>query len=138
MIELTNGNVMTGVLVRESASALLIRTGDNPDKPVAVPKAQVANRAASTVSLMPPGCSTGSRTIRSPASSRSFRHRHPRSSAVRGPASVLWCEICTWRAEGPYRSDQWQTPINCAFFSECRVSPSRKDTAQRDSALTLA
>jgi putative heme-binding domain-containing protein len=53
MIELTNGNVITGVLVRESASALLVRTGDNPDKPVAVPKAQIANRAASTVSLMP-------------------------------------------------------------------------------------
>lgn len=53
MIELTNGSLVTGVLVRESATALLVRTSDNPDKPVAIPKAQIANRAPSTVSLMP-------------------------------------------------------------------------------------
>jgi putative heme-binding domain-containing protein len=53
MIELTNGSLVTGVLVRESATALLVRTGDNPDKPMAVPKAQIANRAPSTISLMP-------------------------------------------------------------------------------------
>jgi putative heme-binding domain-containing protein len=55
MIELTNGSLITGVLVRENATALLVRTGDNPDKPVAVQKAQIANRAPSTVSLMPEG-----------------------------------------------------------------------------------
>jgi putative heme-binding domain-containing protein len=53
MIELTNGSLITGVLVRESATALLVRTGENPDKPVAVQKAQIANRAPSTISLMP-------------------------------------------------------------------------------------
>ena len=55
MIELTDGSVVTGMLVRENATALLIRTGENPDKPVVVTKARVANRATSTVSLMPEG-----------------------------------------------------------------------------------
>jgi putative heme-binding domain-containing protein len=55
MIELTDGSVVTGMLVRENATALLIRTGENPDKPVVVTKARVANRVTSTVSLMPEG-----------------------------------------------------------------------------------
>lgn len=55
MIELTDGKLITGVLVRESATAILVRTGENPDKPAAVQKAQIANRTPSTVSLMPPG-----------------------------------------------------------------------------------
>jgi putative heme-binding domain-containing protein len=59
MIELTNGKVVTGVLVRESAAAVLIRTGESPDKPIAVPKAQIANRTPSTVSLMPEGLLDG-------------------------------------------------------------------------------
>ena len=55
MIELTDGGVVTGMLVRENATALLIRTGENPDKPVVVTKARVANRVTSTISLMPEG-----------------------------------------------------------------------------------
>ena len=55
MLELTDGTIVTGVLVRENATALLIRTGENPDKPVVVTKARIANRAASAVSLMPEG-----------------------------------------------------------------------------------
>jgi putative heme-binding domain-containing protein len=55
MIELTDGSVVTGMLVRENATALLIRTGENPDKPIVVTKARVANRVTSTVSLMPEG-----------------------------------------------------------------------------------
>ena len=55
MLELSDGSVVTGVLVRENASALLIRTGENPDKPVVVTKARIANRVPSTVSLMPEG-----------------------------------------------------------------------------------
>jgi hypothetical protein len=47
------------VLVRESAIAVLVRTAQNPDKPVQVPKAKIANRAASTVSLMPEGLLEG-------------------------------------------------------------------------------
>ena len=34
---------------------MLVRTAEDPDKPVVVSKAQVANRATSTVSLMPEG-----------------------------------------------------------------------------------
>ena len=55
MLELTDGSIVTGVLVRENATALLIRTGDNPEKPVVVTKARIQNRAPSTVSLMPEG-----------------------------------------------------------------------------------
>jgi putative heme-binding domain-containing protein len=55
MFELTDGSVVSGMLVRENATALLIRTPENPDKPVVLPKARVANRATSTVSLMPEG-----------------------------------------------------------------------------------
>lgn len=59
MIELKDGKVVTGVLVRESAAAVLVRTADNPDKPVAVPKGQIATRAPSTISLMPEGLLEG-------------------------------------------------------------------------------
>ncbi len=59
MIELKDGKVITGVLVRESAAAVLVRTADNPDKPVAVPKGQIATRAPSTISLMPEGLLDG-------------------------------------------------------------------------------
>jgi putative heme-binding domain-containing protein len=53
MFELNDGKIVTGVIVRESAAAVLVRTADNPDKPVAVPKGQIKNRATSPVSLMP-------------------------------------------------------------------------------------
>jgi putative heme-binding domain-containing protein len=55
MIELNDGSVVTGMLIRENATALLMRTGENPDKPVVVTKARVTNRVTSTVSLMPEG-----------------------------------------------------------------------------------
>jgi putative heme-binding domain-containing protein len=55
LIELTDGTIVAGVLVRENATALLIRTGENPDKPVVVSKARIGTRAPSTVSLMPEG-----------------------------------------------------------------------------------
>ena len=53
MFELTDGKVVSGLIVRETATAVLVRTAENPDKPVVVTKAQVGNRATSTVSLMP-------------------------------------------------------------------------------------
>ena len=55
MFELTDGKIVSGLIVRETAAALLVRTADAPEKPVAVPKATIANRAPSTVSLMPEG-----------------------------------------------------------------------------------
>jgi putative heme-binding domain-containing protein len=59
MFELKDGKIVTGVIVRETAAAVLVRTAESPDKPVAVPKGQIANRAASTVSLMPEGLLDG-------------------------------------------------------------------------------
>lgn len=59
MIELKDGKVVTGVLVRESAAVVLLLTGDNPDKPVSIPKGQIADRAVSPVSLMPEGLLDG-------------------------------------------------------------------------------
>ena len=59
MFELKDGKIVTGVIVRETAAAVLVRTAETPDKPVAVPKGQIANRATSTVSLMPEGLLDG-------------------------------------------------------------------------------
>jgi putative heme-binding domain-containing protein len=55
MFELTDGKIVSGLIVRENATAVLVRTSETPDKPVVVNKAQIANRASSTVSLMPEG-----------------------------------------------------------------------------------
>src|SRR5262245_36770123 len=59
MFELKDGSIVSGVIVRENASSVFVRTAANPEKPVAVPKAQIANRAESVVSLMPPGLIEG-------------------------------------------------------------------------------
>jgi putative heme-binding domain-containing protein len=59
MFELKDGSVVTGVIVRENAASAFVRTAESPEKPVAIPKAQIANRAESTVSLMPPGLLDG-------------------------------------------------------------------------------
>ena len=59
MIELKDGKVITGVLVRESAAMVVVRTAESPDKPVSVPKGQIAERGASPVSLMPEGLFAG-------------------------------------------------------------------------------
>ena len=55
MFELTDGRIVSGLIVRENATAILVRTADNPDKPVVVTKAQLGSRAAATVSMMPEG-----------------------------------------------------------------------------------
>lgn len=59
MFELNDGSIVTGTIVRETAAAVLVRTAANPEKPVQVPKAKIANRATSTVSLMPEGLLDG-------------------------------------------------------------------------------
>lgn len=59
MFELNDGSIVTGVLVRETAIAAVVRTAENPDRPVQVPKAKIANRATSPVSLMPEGLLEG-------------------------------------------------------------------------------
>jgi putative heme-binding domain-containing protein len=55
IFELNDGKVVSGLIVRETAAAVLVRTSDNPEKPTIVTKSQIANRAASTVSMMPEG-----------------------------------------------------------------------------------
>jgi putative heme-binding domain-containing protein len=55
MFELTDGKIVSGLIVRETAAALMVRTADSPDKPVVVAKSTIASRAPSTVSLMPEG-----------------------------------------------------------------------------------
>jgi putative heme-binding domain-containing protein len=55
MFELADGKVVSGVVVRETPAAVLIRTPENPDKPTPLAKAQIANRAPSTTSFMPEG-----------------------------------------------------------------------------------
>jgi putative heme-binding domain-containing protein len=55
MFELKDGSIVTGVIVRETAAVVFVRTATSPEKPVQVPKAQIANRAEATVSLMPAG-----------------------------------------------------------------------------------
>jgi putative heme-binding domain-containing protein len=59
MFQLKDGKVVTGVIVRENATSVFLRTADNPDRPLPVPKAEIADRAESTVSLMPTGLFDG-------------------------------------------------------------------------------
>jgi putative heme-binding domain-containing protein len=59
MFELTDGKIVSGLIVRENANAVLVRTADAPEKPVVVQKAQIAQRAAATTSLMPEGLFEG-------------------------------------------------------------------------------
>ena len=59
MFELKDGSVVSGVIVRENAINVFVRTAESADKAVPVPKAQIASRAPSTVSLMPPGLLDG-------------------------------------------------------------------------------
>ena len=59
LFELKTGKVISGVVVRETAASVLVRTADVPDRPVSVPKAQIAERGESKVSMMPEGLLEG-------------------------------------------------------------------------------
>ena len=59
MFEMKDGTVLSGVIVRENAANVFLRTAESPERPVPVPKAQIANRGESTVSLMPAGLLDG-------------------------------------------------------------------------------
>ena len=59
MFELKDGAIVTGVIIRETAASVFVRTATAPEKPTPVPKAQIANRAESAVSLMPEGLVEG-------------------------------------------------------------------------------
>jgi putative heme-binding domain-containing protein len=59
LFQLKTGKIISGVVVRETAASVLVRTADVPDRPVSVPKAQIAERGESKVSLMPEGLLEG-------------------------------------------------------------------------------
>ncbi len=59
MFEMKDGTVLSGVIVRENAANVFLRTAESPERPVPVPKAQTANRGESAVSLMPAGLLDG-------------------------------------------------------------------------------
>ena len=59
MLEMKDGKVLAGVVVRENAASLFLKTADNPDRQVQVAKADIASRAESPVSLMPEGLLLG-------------------------------------------------------------------------------
>lgn len=59
MFELKDGKIVTGVVVRENAANVFLRTAESPERPVPVPLAQIASRAESAVSLMPEGLIEG-------------------------------------------------------------------------------
>ena len=59
MFEMKDGSIVSGVIVRENAANVFVRTAENPDRPVPVSKALIANRAESVASLMPAGLLDG-------------------------------------------------------------------------------
>lgn len=59
MFELKDGKVLVGVVAREDALRVHLTTAESPERPVPVPKAQIAERAEGTVSLMPEGLLEG-------------------------------------------------------------------------------
>jgi putative heme-binding domain-containing protein len=59
MFEITGGTVLTGLIVREDATRVFLRTPESPERPVPIVKAQIVTRSESPVSLMPPGLVEG-------------------------------------------------------------------------------
>jgi putative heme-binding domain-containing protein len=59
MFEIAGGTVLTGVIVREDATRVFLRTPESPERPVPIAKAQIVTRSESPVSLMPPGLLEG-------------------------------------------------------------------------------
>jgi putative heme-binding domain-containing protein len=59
MIEMTDGRVLGGLVVREDDRTLLLRTLEMVDRPIEIAKSLIRDRARSDVSMMPRGSSTG-------------------------------------------------------------------------------
>ena len=53
LIETTGGDIITGAVVMEDDRRIVLRTAQNPDRPVQVAKSQIKTQQKSTVSLMP-------------------------------------------------------------------------------------
>jgi putative heme-binding domain-containing protein len=59
LFQLKSGKIISGVVVRETAASVLVRTAEFPERPVSIPKAQIGERAESKVSMMPEGLLDG-------------------------------------------------------------------------------
>ena len=59
LFELNSGKVISGVVVRESAASVLVRTAESPERPVSIPKGQIRVRGEAKVSMMPEGLLEG-------------------------------------------------------------------------------
>jgi putative heme-binding domain-containing protein len=59
MIETDGGDIVVGAVVMEDDQRIVLRTAQNPDRPVAVPKSRIKTQQKSSVSLMPPGLLAG-------------------------------------------------------------------------------
>jgi len=59
LIETTAGDIISGAVVMEDDRRIVLRTAQNPDRPVQVAKAQIKTQAKSPVSLMPEELLTG-------------------------------------------------------------------------------
>jgi putative heme-binding domain-containing protein len=59
MIETDAGDIVVGAVVMEDDQRIVLRTAQNPDRPVTVPKSRIKTQQKSSVSLMPPGLLAG-------------------------------------------------------------------------------
>ena len=59
LFQLKSGKVISGVVARETAASVLVRTAESPERPVSIPKAQIGERGESKVSMMPEGLLEG-------------------------------------------------------------------------------
>jgi putative heme-binding domain-containing protein len=55
IIELKTGEIVNGLVGRETAQGVQLRTADAPDRPITIPKAQIQEQRQSKISLMPEG-----------------------------------------------------------------------------------
>jgi putative heme-binding domain-containing protein len=55
IIELKTGEIVNGLVGRETPQGIQLRTADSPDRPITIPKAQIQEQRQSQISLMPEG-----------------------------------------------------------------------------------
>lgn len=55
IIELKTGEIVNGLVGRDTPQGVQLRTADAPDRPITIPKAQIQEQRHSQISLMPEG-----------------------------------------------------------------------------------
>jgi putative heme-binding domain-containing protein len=55
IIELKSGEIVNGLVSRETAQAIQVRTADSTDRPITIPKTQIKEQRQSSISTMPEG-----------------------------------------------------------------------------------